>query len=247
MNFRESKKHLDERRSKITFRQEDSDDSIEEHSEIRVFSSKNIDQVKALDTKKQYISKPIKSPPKEDFKLQNTSSEKSSQKTAENFKTDSLPQLEEIVVNTDLIPTNIDLSKTKEHRDDCDSSREKVINVKSSKSAENIAETKEKRVTFQVENKGSDLESPTKEDRDNLEAFESNLAPPLNETPETEHLEVKCTEGPEVEKDDTCKETFGPPGNPEYKRPIFWYLQITRFRITAIHIQSSTRQKLTLY
>ena len=241
---------MDERRSKITFRQEDSDDSIEEHSGIRVFSSKNIDQVKALDTKKQYIPKPIKSPPKEDFKLQNPSSEKSSQKITENFKTDSLPQLEEIGVNTDLIPTNIVLSKTKEHRDDCDSSSEKVINVKSSKSAENLecfAETKEKRVTFQVESKGSDLESPTKEDRDNLEAFESNLAPPLNETPETKHLAIKCTEEQEVEKDDTCEETFEPSGNTEYKKTLFWYLQITRFRITAMHIESSIRQKLTHY
>ena len=129
--------------------------------------------------------------------------------------------MQEIRANTDLIPHNIDLAKVKEYRDDCDSSREKVINVKSSKSAENLecfAETKEKRVTFQVENKGSDLESPTKEDRDNLEAFESNLAPPLNETPETEHLEIKCTEEQEVEKDDTSKETIEPSGNTEYKQ-----------------------------
>ena len=154
------------------------------------------------------------------FKPQNPSNEKSSPKITENFKTDSLPKLQEIGVNTDLIPPNIDLSNAKEHRDDCDSSREKVINVKSSKSAENLecfAETKEKRVTFQVENKGSDLESPTKEDRDNLEAFESNLAPPLNEKPETEHLEIKCTEIQEVAKDDTSKETIEPSGNTEYK------------------------------
>ena len=215
---------MDERRSKITFRQEDSDDSIEEHSGIRIFPSKKIDQVKELDTKKQYLSKPTKSPPKEDFKPQNPSNEKSSPKITENFKTDSLPKLQEIGVNTDLIPPNIDLSNAKEHRDDCDSSREKVINVKSSKSAENLecfAETKEKRVTFQVENKGSDLESPTKEDRDNLEAFESNLAPPLNEKPETEHLEIKCTEIQEVAKDDTSKETIEPSGNTEYKKLFF--------------------------
>ena len=211
---------MDERRSKITFRQEDSDDSIEEHSGIRIFPSKKIHQVKELDTKNQYLSKPTKSPPKEDFKQLNPPDEKSSPTITENFNTDSLPQLEEISANTDLIPQNIDLSKAKEHRDDCDSSREKVIYVKSSEIAENLesfGETKEKRVTFQVESKGSDLESPTKEDRDNLEAFEPNLAPPLNEKSETENLEIKSTEGKEVEKDDTSKEIFEPSGNTEYK------------------------------
>ena len=161
---------MDERRSKITFRQEDSDDSIEEHSGIRIFPSKKVHQVNELDTKNQYLSKPTKSPPKEDFKQLNPPDEKRSPTITENFNTDSLPQLEEISANTDLIPQNIDLSKAKEHRDDCDSSREKVIYVKSSEIAENLesfGETKEKRVTFQVESKCSDLESPTKEDRDN--------------------------------------------------------------------------------
>ena len=67
---------MDERRSKITFRQEDSDDSIEEHSGIRIFPSKKVHQVKELDTKNQYLSKPTKSPPKEDFKQLNPPDEK---------------------------------------------------------------------------------------------------------------------------------------------------------------------------
>ena len=114
---------MDERRSKISLRREDSDDSIEEKSGIRVFSTKRFDQVKESDTKKEYPSKPTKSQPKEDPRQNNPSHEKNSEKINENVTTESLPHLDGISVNTDLIPENIKFSKIEERRDDCDSSK----------------------------------------------------------------------------------------------------------------------------
>ena len=193
---------MDERRSKITFRQEDSDDSIEEQSGIRVFSTKR------FDTKKEYPSKPTKSQPKEDPRQNNPSHEKNSEKINENVTTESLPHLDGISVNTDLIPENIKFSKIEERRDDCDSSKL----FRNKENLESFAETKEKRVTFEVESECSDLESTTKEESDNLEAFENNLPPLLDETSQTKHLEIEQ----EVQKIETNQEKLESSGNNIY-------------------------------
>ena len=199
---------MDERRSKISLRREDSDDSIEEKSGIRVFSTKRFDQVKESDTKKEYLSKPTKSQPKEDPRQNNPSHEKNSEKINENVTTESLPHLDGISVNTDLIPENIKFSKIEERRDDCDSSKL----FRNKENLEIFAETKEKRVTFEVESECSDLESTTKEESDNLEAFENNLPPLLDETSQTKHLEIEQ----EVQKIETNKEKLESSGNNIY-------------------------------
>ena len=189
-------------------RREDSDDSIEEKSGIRVFSTKRFDQVKESDTKKEYPSKPTKSQPKEDPRQNNPSHEKNSEKINENVTTESLPHLDGISVNTDLIPENIKFSKIEERRDDCDSSK----SFRNKENLESFAETKEKRVTFEVESECSDLESTTKEESDNLEAFENNLPPLLDETSQTKHLEIEQ----EVQKIETNEEKFDSSGNNIY-------------------------------